>query len=344
MKLAWIPALRDLDERRPSAGPNVDALDGVRGLAVLLVVASHNHGLGLRDHGELGVWLFFCLSAFLLTLPIARDPGRLARGPELRRYVRRRVGRIVPLYWCVLLFWFGAMRGRWDVFAAHALFLRAELHFWTIPQELAFYVALPLLGLLHPFVLRRNGDAMVLLLAGLAAAASWTIPVHTWALGVFLTGMAFAYACTSETLVKRLEHPRVRGALVAAGWASLGTFFATAPDVLRGTGDPSLARLPVLSKAWPGTFAIGCGLVVAAAYHGRGSAFQRLFTWRPLRSMGIVSYSVYLISPFVTYGLYELGLRHGNAMFVLDAGLSWAIGLVTYSLIERPFLKVAARA
>jgi len=62
-----------------------DALDGLRGLAVLVVIASHlsNVGLlpqpGLSGTGKAGVYLFFVLSAFLLTrILLARSLRALA--------------------------------------------------------------------------------------------------------------------------------------------------------------------------------------------------------------------------------------------------------------------------
>ncbi|MCG8591682.1 MAG: hypothetical protein MJE66_20480, partial [Proteobacteria bacterium] len=86
---AWLrrtrfAALRDVVEKRPAEGTNLDALDGIRGVAVLIVVASHTDGLGLEGHGGAGVWLFFGLSAFLLTRPFAADPSRARRAASLR--------------------------------------------------------------------------------------------------------------------------------------------------------------------------------------------------------------------------------------------------------------------
>ncbi|MEE8508864.1 MAG: acyltransferase family protein, partial [Myxococcota bacterium] len=91
-----IPALRDIVNKQPTAGPNLDALDGIRGLAVLLVLASHTGAFQLQGHGGVGVWLFFGLSAFLLTMPFAARPERAASWPDLRHYFARRLRRILP--------------------------------------------------------------------------------------------------------------------------------------------------------------------------------------------------------------------------------------------------------
>ena len=56
-------------------------LDGVRGMAIALVLMSHicdrTHGIFL-GLGQFGVWLFFVLSAFLLSLYFYERPNRLS--------------------------------------------------------------------------------------------------------------------------------------------------------------------------------------------------------------------------------------------------------------------------
>ncbi|MEM7568058.1 MAG: acyltransferase family protein, partial [Pseudomonadota bacterium] len=86
---------------------HVSALDGLRGLAALIVVLSHLStptGLGAdlfqRGGGQLGVMLFFALSGFLMAhmyFPRAPRPG------AVWRYGVARVARVVPLYVLVVL-------------------------------------------------------------------------------------------------------------------------------------------------------------------------------------------------------------------------------------------------
>ena len=54
LRRAPIPALSDVVTKQPSAGRNLDALDGIRGLAVLIVVASHTGGFHLKWQGGVG--------------------------------------------------------------------------------------------------------------------------------------------------------------------------------------------------------------------------------------------------------------------------------------------------
>lgn len=105
-------ALAALGESGGGALPPVlPALDGLRGLAVLIVLASHLAnaglpvfpGLSLSGTGKSGVYLFFVLSAYLLTRLLLARPVREWRSlhPWID-YGLRRVLRIWPLYLVVL--------------------------------------------------------------------------------------------------------------------------------------------------------------------------------------------------------------------------------------------------
>ena len=90
------------DNSSPGQGRprHLNALDGLRGLAVLVVLASHFSSAGLFPRpalhgvGKSGVYLFFVLSAFLLVRNLLRlPPGALRRAPVRRRRRIRRGAR-----------------------------------------------------------------------------------------------------------------------------------------------------------------------------------------------------------------------------------------------------------
>lgn len=68
-------------------------LDGLRGIAVLAVVAFH-YGWGLSG-GWLGVNLFFVISGYLITRLLI-DEHRTNRRIDLRAFYRRRAARLLP--------------------------------------------------------------------------------------------------------------------------------------------------------------------------------------------------------------------------------------------------------
>lgn len=164
---------------------SIPALDGVRGVALFLVVWSHI-GTRLEAYGAhlpgvvttltafsfCGVDLFFVLSGFLLFLPYARAILGHAPWPSTRRFFARRMRRILPAYYAVL----AAILALLALAQTHAvapggypltpgtvfqsLFLLydftprayATLFFmdgplWSLTVEWQFYLVLPLLGL-----------------------------------------------------------------------------------------------------------------------------------------------------------------------------------------------------
>lgn len=112
----------------------VRELDGLRGLAVAMVVVGHYvHHPALRylgpQWGWMGVGLFFVLSGFLITTILLRATGQHA---ALRTFYARRTLRIFPLYYLVLCIYFlasacvGAAQ-HWNTVAVYLLYLQAIL-------------------------------------------------------------------------------------------------------------------------------------------------------------------------------------------------------------------------
>ena len=157
----------------------IPELDGLRGIAILLVLLRHaarpvyeEHGVlfavGAWDiavpllNGWMGVDLFFVLSGFLITHHLLkRWPGKFT-GSFALRYWAKRILRTFPAYYtCVLLVAFGALpfyqpeiNNLGSVLLKHFLFLQdytgSELvpAFWSLGVEEKFYIICPLAMLL----------------------------------------------------------------------------------------------------------------------------------------------------------------------------------------------------
>jgi peptidoglycan/LPS O-acetylase OafA/YrhL len=159
----------------PNPGRHVPALDGIRGIAILLVLMTNLYG-GPANHffeagvaqvfhaGWIGVNLFFVLSGFLITgiLYDAKD-GR----HYFRNFYARRFLRIFPLYYAALLVWLfvlpalGWFRpGEAETFRHHQWWYWTYLsnihiafapwpmggeptHFWSLAVEEQFYLIWP---------------------------------------------------------------------------------------------------------------------------------------------------------------------------------------------------------
>ncbi|WP_304523669.1 acyltransferase [Actinocorallia sp. API 0066] len=206
--------------RRVPTG-HLDALDGLRTVAIALVVGVHvvgptgmlnDPGIGWRmlAAGGVGVPIFFVLSGYLLYRPYARATLDGTPLPGTRDFLRRRALRILPAYWLMLPFalvllnrehaadpvlWLQMItltqnydpNPPWDL---TALGLPGLVPIWSLSVEAAFYLLLPLFALgLHRFARgsRRR------LLGGIGALFALSLVEALGLRFVEYTGPVFGY-------------------------------------------------------------------------------------------------------------------------------------------------------
>lgn len=299
-------------------------LDGVRGLAIVLVIFGHagsNHWVG--PFAAAGVTLFFTLSGHLITgvlLTEHRNHGRL----RLRSFYARRLTRLAPPLFVMLAVTGAVMApgfGAWMSAATwttnYASILGVHVvpygHTWSLAVEEQFYLVWPvvLLALLRS---RRAVTATVLLLA----------VMMTWRLDQYAQGgLLYAYsaletagsAIVAGCLVAMLRVKPSRRAGVAGVVALLGLALASTL-----TGGGWWLVLPL--------FATPAAAVVVAH-----AGALRWLTWRPLAFCGVVSYSVYLWHEPVSYFL-------GGDLTPVGVMAGAAAGLVAYFLVEAPVMRL----
>ncbi len=178
------------------AAEDISALDGLRGLAILLVLVCHSDAYSaaygspwpslfhmLAGYAYTGVILFFILSGFLLFLPYARGLVASRRWPNVRTFYVRRVLRILPIYYAALLLTIlaTAHTGGWNAvtqIGKNQLALSATLLFglnskafffatgmdgplWSLTIEWQFYLVLPWIALLLAFLVGSQGGQSI---------------------------------------------------------------------------------------------------------------------------------------------------------------------------------------
>jgi peptidoglycan/LPS O-acetylase OafA/YrhL len=365
------------DRGRPAPGGYLLTLDGVRGLAILMVLAHNLNVLAgrqtragqavelLDDLGWVGVQLFFVLSGFLIT-------GILLDSRESDNYYRaffaRRVLRIFPLYYGTLFvafvvlplvsshhpppdgqIWLWTYTSNWAAPAGHD---NPEFpHFWSLAVEEQFY-------LVWPFVVRALSPRRLLALCiGLAGAAFWIRfgmrlggsgpqPVYMWticrmdALALGAAVAALLRMPRAAALVERRDR--------AIGWGALALglagFFVTRGDP-RTTGLSQTIGYSILAL----TFA-ALVFVAVMAEGGRRGALYHVLAWRPLRVLGIYSYGMYVFHmpihraiglPILRRWAEEdesIGAKWGIAYFVAVSAATLVVAVASYHLIEQRFL------
>jgi peptidoglycan/LPS O-acetylase OafA/YrhL len=338
------------------------AFDGVRGIAVLLVVALHLRlvapgaaGSLAPDGGFLGVDVFFVLSGFLITALLLREvaTGRVRVGAFYRRRALRLMPAVVALaavhvgyaavvglpgalerssILSVLFYW-----ANWKLVYADGWPLIAEglAHTWSLAVEEQFYLVWPLCMLAVARRRSQGGAFFVLIAFAAAAVAVWrAVLVRADPPGIvyfrtdtradaLLVGALGAYAWTRGWIPR----PRV---LAAAAWCSL--LFLVAMVVRADPDDRFL---------FDGGFTLVAvaSTVVLLALLETGWTVRRVLELRPLRVVGRVSYGVYLWHYFVFTALatraegWSDGVRLAAGLAITAAAVS-----ASWFLVERPFL------
>ena len=373
----------ETDTRKPRAQPPVrdyaaerdPALDGVRGLAMLMVLLIHGftpvpEGLFTQvvhngfESLFIAVDLFFVLSGFLISTILIRSRGREG---YLRQFYWRRILRIGPAYVVAMLVCFVVLPRFADPESAkalhaatlpHLLYLQnlfaavrgpmpAELsHFWSLAIEEQFYLLWPLTVLaVPPKYLSRVCGSLYLLaclskLAFYLSGASWLTlyvctPCHMEGL------LAGCWIAARREVDGRLEMPRW---LAAAGATALALLLLISfGDSQKKLFEPAqVAAHTFLASV---TFTWMMYVVISAQPR---HWLRRIFERRWMRFLGTYSYGIYLMGwGLVLHVQYPLSRHLANHMdqnlaLVLSGiavtGLNITLAVIMYHTIEKPVL------
>lgn len=360
----------------------IEGLDGLRALAVTLVLLTHGAVLAM---GWIGVQLFFVLSGFLITRVLLADRAATQGvGAYLGRFYTRRVLRIFPIYYAYLLLLSGAMllvpqlaklREHlapaflyvYNLYGAieYPQHSRMLVHLWSLSVEEQFYLLWPLAIAL---ISARRQRSLAIALIVAAPILRWAV-AYWWPLGGLLNAPASQaiYSLTTSHLDAfawgallnfiryrpRLWHlAAVIGVALIAGFAVNGI-----GSGLRFSGTPRLTLGWPLFMPLGGQFIWGYSLInfgsfVLLALVLRDERMRRFFSWRPLAFIGLRSYSVYLVHlPILALmipGMVWLQARLGDAPGALIFQVPYAcasilVATATYRWIELPFLRLRNR-
>lgn len=347
------------------------ALDGLRGLAILLVVVYHNFGfINVFFFGWLGVDLFFVLSGFLITdilLKTRRQQG------FLKNFYLRRVLRIFPLYYLALLlflFIVPAFVSSFDVkyYQDHQLWLYTYLqnwiytfqnpgqtntlnHLWSLAVEEQFYLLWPLAVLLL-----KNPKHLLLLISLVLVAV---LGLRLWAWMTQVADLAYFNLFTFTRvdgicigcMVALLQ--RINPGLLKKYTTAIVLFFAFMNFAFFFVNRRYDFAFPYLALAGYTTFAMIFGLLVNEAVTGNNKWVNGLFTFPPLKFFGRISYGFYifhwpvylLLSPVL---LQTLSGTFSNRQLpfivsVLATLAAIVVSWISFRYYERYFLKLKDR-
>lgn len=326
--LAKLSCFSDITNRKPSHGRSVTILDGIRGMAALMVLADHT-GLAPTAFGINGVWLFFVLSGYLLTIPFIRCHNFTA--PWLCIYFIRRLLRILPMYVLYVIIAAYSLHLSHDWLIKHLLFQLSTGHLWTVKQELAFYLLLPFIVLITIFLDKNPLKiAVVFVFIAYISASSLTGDIFALTASIegkfqpfyispFIAGMAAAYFM--ESLKQYNLSTKYMG--------SIGGVFFAGIFVFLNWG------VPGYSATHPWVMGLFFAAFVLWAQFIPGGIAQSIINSLFLRAIGIVGYSFYLLHWLVKewfYSYKDVPILY----FLLTMVTTYVLACVAYTVVEKP--------
>lgn len=341
-----------------------ELLDGLRGLAALVVVLSHL-GVVSSNSGHFAVTVFFVISGYCITA--SADSCR-RNGVGFGQFMLRRITRIYPPYLLAIVFFAAtrlikvAMGGpnalnrpvidwvqnltltQWvsDLFHPVAspvqnpkLFVVA---FWSLNYEEQFYLVMAI-ALVLSIRQRLSLTVPVLCLGVIGVVWNWLIPGN-WICGLFIEYWAH-FALGSCLFFALTQCADSRGRLSFILLTALLGATSAGRVLLLKNGDPyevlsAMTELSFLS-------AVTLGLFFLRPLSLRISQSQ---LWRPFAALGTISYSLYLIHQFNLTLVSSMAQHIIPATFphflitLAEISLFIALAALFWWCCERPFLRV----
>jgi peptidoglycan/LPS O-acetylase OafA/YrhL len=320
---------------------HIMALDGVRGLAVLLVMAHHFALFGrivpetkierlyqsLALGGWIGVDLFFVLSGFLITgiLYDAKGSNSYFRG-----FYARRVLRIFPLYYLTLLFvflvmpsifklgedyallsqdqfWYWAYLANWRIAAEGWPEFGLIGHFWSLAIEEQFYILWPLVVF---YLSRRQLLALcVALIVGSFLLRVGLRPTLGATAIYVMTPMRMDTLATGAWLALAIRGPGGLSRLARFAWPA--AVVAAIPILYWFVRFRELDSVGLEMQTFGfSLLALFFGaLLVLTLAAPTGSLIGRLFSQPALTFLGRYSYGLYVYHHFVLFAMDRAGVQ-----------------------------------
>jgi peptidoglycan/LPS O-acetylase OafA/YrhL len=343
----------------------VSALTGLRAVAALLVVGTHAaFATGKLTHGyvgaiyarlEVGVAIFFVLTGFLLFRPWVRAAAGGPAEPDLRRYARHRIRRIVPGYMVTVLVvfvlytvftpgpnpgqsWYGLLRYLTFTQIYTDDYLITLLHtglsqMWSLAVEVSFYAVLPGLAYLLLRVVCRGQwqprRALVALTSLAAITPLWLVVVSTTELlpnsaGMWLPAHIAWFAGGMALAVLEAIGARCHGT------AAIGLAIVLYLAVSTPVGGTVLGHDPASAQVTKSLLYAAIGtLAVAPVALGSAGWYERLLSRRSLVWLGEISYEIFLlhvpIMAVTTYLVLRWPLFTGSLPVLIAATLALTI-------------------
>jgi peptidoglycan/LPS O-acetylase OafA/YrhL len=367
---------------RAAAGRRDPALDGLRGVAILLVYIFH-YGGGLRsthgvvrglgyfaESGWTGVILFFALSGFLITGSLWDSR---AQPHVLRNFYLRRVLRIFPLYYAVVLIaLFASVARGTRVGELGPVFLYAGFmqnlpgcvtkallpisplplfHLWSLAVEEQFYILWPALVLLSGARKRALNLSLWIVALSEVFRILTHLPIVPAQFAATQDPSLFTHAGTlalGAALALALRGPHWQ---TVERWAVTAFCGGIALYLLASWRSGSFYRSPY-PQFTIGLLGVGVASAAIIPLAMRAGPLHNILSSVPLRFLGRISYGFYVLHIFIEPLIDALGAHAAHATagagyqlarFLIGFPLTVLLATLSFYLFEQPILSYKRR-
>lgn len=339
----------------------IPSLDGLRAISIFLVLLGHvfytqdyflnsNWHLYLGDLSNLGVRFFFIISGFLISTLLYRE-WENSHSISLGKFYIRRSLRIFPAFYFYIFVMFGlTLLGLVEI--NYNLFWRASTytinylpsgergwflgHLWSLAVEEQFY-------LLWPLVILMLGKkksiifliSVILLIPVVRLCTILYLPemrsLMRWSFHTVCDSLAIG--CLLAAIRVKLHQINLYKSLINSVWPIL-IFFIVIFINYYFSDRPRINHFVMQS-----VMNFGLALFLDFAISSANSRTATFLNWRPMKFIGVLSYSIYLWQQFFLAKDSPINVQS----FLLNILFIFIAALFSYYLIERKFLIIKDR-
>lgn len=338
-------------------GDRISGLDGLRAIAIILVIGAHasrdlldvENSLWLLPitNGSFGVRLFFVLSGYLITRLLMREHERHGQ-ISLRAFYMRRILRIFPAFYLYLATVAALSLGGYINASSSQLFAAGTYtwnylatwysggpaegawflgHLWTLSLEEQFYAFWPIIIVASGWkIASRTALILPIVIPIIRVLVYFAFPNQRGQLGMMF------HTATDSIFI---------GCAFALWQRKLDSIVAR-PFVVAGAASFAFLVSPMLAERFRGSYSITMGFGLDAVCAGiiilnicQDGHWARILSWKPLALLGTWSYSIYIWQQ----------LFFTRFQKPWTGGILWALfgtivcALLSHYLIEKPILR-----
>lgn len=315
----------------------IPALDGVRALALLNVLILHAVSIFfpkatpyISGMAQFGVWLFFILSAFLLTNRFFVT-GFTYSG--VISYLLGRTLRIIPVFvLAVFAYSYGGLFSK-DRILLILTFKQTYLHLWTIPVEYTFYFILPLFAYVSIKLTEKYSAWHAVFILALIIIIHQMLYPYTdfsnsgtmkWYIPVFLYGVMASCVFNRSSLKIGSKSADAIAILIIFSCVAISPMIIKSLNIAitGGTSNKFVFYGPLFA------------ILVYAACTSKGY-FSKAMESKIMMLIGKWSFSIYLWHLLVMFKMSN-GSKENMTIFALSIVASIGVGIISFNVIEEP--------